>query len=186
MHGVGGTSARQALRRAGFTDVHVVAAQAAPDPDFPTVAFPNPEEPGASDALLALAATVDADLAIALDPDADRCALGVRDGGGWRMLRGDETGALLGDHLLRDRIAVPRDPLVATTIVSSSMLRSIAAAHGARYAETLTGLQVDRARRARAWCSATRRRSATASTPTPCGTRTASAAVVAAAIWRPG
>jgi phosphomannomutase len=135
MHGVGGGTAVEALHRAGFTDVHVVASQAAPDPDFPTVAFPNPEEPGATDALLALADEVGADLAIALDPDADRCALAV----GGRMLSGDETGVLLGDHLLRS--GGYTDPLVATTVVSSSMLRPVAASHGARYAETLTGFK---------------------------------------------
>ncbi len=139
MHGVGGATAVHALHRAGFTDVHVVASQAAPDPDFPTVTFPNPEEPGATDALLALAADVDADLAIALDPDADRCALGVPVDGGWRILTGDETGVLLGDHLLRS--GGYTDPLVATTVVSSSMLASIAAARGARHAETLTGFK---------------------------------------------
>jgi phosphomannomutase len=142
MHGVGGEVAVQALRRAGFTDVRVVRDQAAPDPDFPTVAFPNPEEPGATDLLLALAAESEADLAIALDPDADRCALGVPTPEGWRMLRGDETGALLGAHVLStlDKVLHP-DPLVATTIVSSSLLGRIAAAHGARYAETLTGFK---------------------------------------------
>jgi phosphomannomutase len=139
MHGVGGATAVHALHRAGFTDVHVVAAQAGPDPDFPTVSFPNPEEPGATDALLALAAETGADLAIALDPDADRCALGVPTPAGWRMLSGDETGVLLGDHLLRS--GGYTDPLVATTVVSSSMLRAVAAAHGARYAETLTGFK---------------------------------------------
>ena len=145
MHGVGGETAVAALRRAGFTDVHVVAAQAAPDPDFPTVTFPNPEEPGAADALLATAADVGADLAVALDPDADRCALGVPDrSGGWRLLSGDETGVLLGDHLLRSGAVgggAYVDPLVATTVVSSTMLRAVAAAHGARYAETLTGFK---------------------------------------------
>jgi phosphomannomutase len=135
MHGVGGATAVHALRAAGFTDVHVVPEQAAPDPAFPTVAFPNPEEPGATDLLLALAADVGADLAIALDPDADRCALAV----GGQQLTGDETGVLLGDHLLRSG-GYP-DPLVATTVVSSSMLRAVAAAHGARYAETLTGFK---------------------------------------------
>jgi Phosphomannomutase len=139
LHGVGGATAVAALARAGFTDVRVVASQAEPDPDFPTVAFPNPEEPGATDELLALAAQIDADLAIALDPDADRCALGVPTPDGWRMLTGDETGALLGDHLLRT--GSYRDPLVVTTVVSSSMLSRIAAAHGARYAETLTGFK---------------------------------------------
>ena len=143
MHGVGGQTAVEALRRAGFTDVRVVRSQAVPDADFPTVAFPNPEEPGAADELLALAAAENADLAIALDPDADRCALGVRGRDGtWRMLRGDETGVLLGSLVLStvDR-AVHPDPLVATTIVSSSLLGEIAAAHGARYVETLTGFK---------------------------------------------
>ncbi|NMH99853.1 phospho-sugar mutase [Pseudonocardia acidicola] len=140
LHGVGGAVAVHALTRTGFTDVHVVGAQAAPDPDFPTVAFPNPEEPGATDALLALAAEVGADLAVALDPDADRCALGVAaPDGSWRMLTGDETGVLLGDHLLRS--GGYDDPLVATTVVSSSMLRSVAAQYGARYTETLTGFK---------------------------------------------
>ncbi|HET6259309.1 MAG TPA: phospho-sugar mutase [Pseudonocardia sp.] len=152
LHGVGGATAVHALHRAGFTDVHVVAAQAMPDPDFPTVSFPNPEEPGATDALLALATEVGADLAIALDPDADRCALAVpvagfgegEGGSAWRLLTGDESGVLLGDHLLRsgDTHGVPyRDPLVATTVVSSSMLRPLATAYGARYAETLTGFK---------------------------------------------
>jgi phosphomannomutase len=143
MHGVGGKPAVEALRRAGFADVRLVEEQAGPDPDFPTVSFPNPEEPGATDLLLGLAATRNADLAIALDPDADRCALGVRQPDGtWRMLRGDETGALLGWHILStlDRVTNP-DPLVATTIVSSSLLGSIAAKHGSRYEETLTGFK---------------------------------------------
>lgn len=139
MHGVGGATALEALRAAGFTDIRVVAAQADPDPDFPTVTFPNPEEPGAADLLLALAAEVDADLAIALDPDADRCALGVRDASGWRMLSGDETGSLLGHHVLSTTTAV--NPLVASTVVSSSMLALVAKAHGARHQETLTGFK---------------------------------------------
>jgi phosphomannomutase len=144
LHGVGGETAVLALHRAGFTDVHVVTSQAVPDPAFPTVAFPNPEEPGAADALLELAARVDADLAVALDPDADRCAVGVPGPAGWRMLSGDETGVLLGDHVLRHG---PRDDtgvtdrLVATTVVSSEMLRLVAAAYGARFAETLTGFK---------------------------------------------
>lgn len=140
LHGVGGDVLSEALRRAGFPDVHLVAEQSAPDPAFPTVSFPNPEEPGATDMLLAHAAEIDADLAVALDPDADRCAIGARDRDGtWRMLTGDEAGVLLGDHLLShlDRA----DALVATTIVSSSMLASIASAHGARYTETLTGFK---------------------------------------------
>ncbi|MFC5947719.1 phospho-sugar mutase [Pseudonocardia lutea] len=136
LHGVGGATAVHALARSGFTDVHVVPEQAAPDPDFPTVDFPNPEEPGATDLLLVLAERTSADLAIALDPDADRCALGVPTATGPRMLTGDETGVLLGDHLLRRRTG-----LVATTVVSSSMLAKVAAAHGAPSAETLTGFK---------------------------------------------
>ncbi|WP_433564749.1 phospho-sugar mutase [Nocardia sp. CA-151230] len=138
MHGVGGELAVAALRGAGFDEVLVVTEQFAPDPDFPTVAFPNPEEPGAADLLLGLAERLDADIAIALDPDADRCALGVRGPHGWRMLRGDETGVLLGDFVLRT--AAP-DSLVATTIVSSRLLSKLAGARGARYAETLTGFK---------------------------------------------
>uniref|UniRef100_UPI0003766475 phospho-sugar mutase n=1 Tax=Saccharomonospora saliphila TaxID=369829 RepID=UPI0003766475 len=140
LHGVGGAPLRRALHRAGFADVHLVAEQAEPDPDFPTVAFPNPEEAGATDLLLRLAADTGADLAIALDPDADRCALGARDSDDtWRMLSGDETGVLLGEHVLAT-CRTP-DPLVATTIVSSSMLAAIARAHGARHALTLTGFK---------------------------------------------
>jgi len=142
LHGVGADTLRLAFERAGFPDLHLVTEQSTPDPDFPTVSFPNPEEPGATDLLLALASEVDADVAIALDPDADRCALGVRQDGEWRMLRGDETGVLLGSHVLStmDRAVTP-DPLVATTIVSSSMLGEVAKAAGARYAETLTGFK---------------------------------------------
>jgi phosphomannomutase len=139
MHGVGGATAVEALRQAGFTDVWVVREQAVPDPDFPTVAFPNPEEPGATDLLLALAKESSADLAIALDPDADRCAIGVPFDGDWRMLRGDETGALLGSYVLSTSDSV--DPLVATTIVSSELLAAVARSRGARYAETLTGFK---------------------------------------------
>ncbi|GLZ38595.1 phospho-sugar mutase [Actinokineospora sp. NBRC 105648] len=140
MHGVGAGPLALALHQAGFVDVGIVAEQAVPDPNFPTVPFPNPEEPGATDLLLAKAVAVDADLAIALDPDADRCAIGVKDtNGNWRMLTGDETGSLLGEHMLSTSDAV--NPLVANTIVSSSMLASIAAAHGARYAATLTGFK---------------------------------------------
>ncbi|MFC9787639.1 phospho-sugar mutase [Rhodococcus sp. NPDC127528] len=138
LHGVGGATAVAALTAAGFTDVHTVAAQFEPDPDFPTVEFPNPEEPGATDALLELAARVEADLAIALDPDADRCAVGVPGPDGWRMLGGDELGAVLGEHVLGTS---GPDPLVATTIVSSQLLAKIAAAREARFAQTLTGFK---------------------------------------------
>ncbi|MEV6273728.1 phospho-sugar mutase [Nocardia sp. NPDC051832] len=144
LHGVGGAIAVRALAAAGFTDVHVVPEQFAPDPDFPTVAFPNPEEPGATDLLLALAERVQAEVAIALDPDADRCAVGIRGPAGWRMLRGDETGVLLADCVLSTASrsdSVGGDPLVATTIVSSRLLSKLAPARGARYAETLTGFK---------------------------------------------
>jgi phosphomannomutase len=138
LHGVGGTVALEALRRAGFTDVHTVEAQFWPDPDFPTVTFPNPEEPGATDALLELAVEVDADVAIALDPDADRCAVGIPTDSGWRMLSGDETGWLLGDYILSEP---SEGALVASTVVSSRLLARIAEAHGARHVETLTGFK---------------------------------------------
>ncbi|WP_405489556.1 phospho-sugar mutase [Nocardia sp. NBC_00511] len=138
MHGVGGELGAAALRAAGFDEVLVVSEQFAPDPDFPTVSFPNPEEPGASDLLLELAEKVGADIAIALDPDADRCAIGVAGPDGWRMLRGDETGVLLADFVLRTAAA---DSLAATTIVSSRLLSKLAPARGARYAETLTGFK---------------------------------------------
>jgi phosphomannomutase len=143
MHGVGGEVALRVLREAGITDVHTVAEQFAPDPDFPTVAFPNPEEPGAADLLLALAAEVDADVAVALDPDADRCAVGVPTPTGWRMLSGDETGWLLGDYVLSqtDPGEVMAASLVASTVVSSRMLAAIAARHGAQHVETLTGFK---------------------------------------------
>jgi phosphomannomutase len=142
LHGVGGAVAVETLRRAGFDDVHTVGTQFAPDPDFPTVIFPNPEEPGATDALLALASDVDADIAIALDPDADRCAVGIPTRTGWRMLSGDETGWLLGDFILSrtepDELATS---VVASTVVSSRMLAAIAAYWGARHVETLTGFK---------------------------------------------
>lgn len=138
LHGVGGAVVPRLLRRAGF-DVDVVAAQADPDPEFPTVAFPNPEEPGAMDLVLALATRTSADLVIANDPDADRCCVAVPVDGGWRTLSGDELGALLGE----DRCASTQggDRLCATSIVSSSLLSKIAAAHDVAFAETLTGFK---------------------------------------------
>ena len=137
LHGVGGATLVDVLQRSGFAGPHVVAAQAKPDPDFPTVGFPNPEEPGAMDLALALAGEVDADLVLANDPDADRCAVGVADLHGWRMLRGDEVGALLADDLLRQG----REGTYATTIVSSSLLGRMAGRHGRPYVETLTGFK---------------------------------------------
>jgi phosphomannomutase len=138
LHGVGRALAVEAFHRAGFTDVHVVAEQADPDPDFPTVPFPNPEEPGAMDLALAAAAANGADLVIANDPDADRCAVAVPlPDGGYRMLRGDEVGVLLAVHLL-DRGATGT---FACSIVSSTLLGTIAADRGVRFAQTLTGFK---------------------------------------------
>ena len=143
LHGVGGEYLMDALVRAGFTDVHVVDDQFAPDPDFPTVALPNPEEPGAVDAVLKVAADVGADIAVALDPDADRCAIAVPTPDGWRMLSGDETGWLLGDYLLSQVEPGPvmAATVVASSVVSSRMLAAIATEHGARHVETLTGFK---------------------------------------------
>jgi phosphomannomutase len=137
LHGVGAHVFAAAMVRAGFGAPSLVTEQAEPDPDFPTVAFPNPEEPGAMDRLLALAAADEADLAIAHDPDADRCAVAVPDGDRWRVLTGDELGVLLADHLMR-RGTRGR---YATTIVSSSMLRAVCRARGVLYGETLTGFK---------------------------------------------
>jgi phosphomannomutase len=138
LHGVGGAPVLTALEQAGFAPPHVVTAQGEPDADFPTVPFPNPEEPGAMDLAMALAAEVDADLVVANDPDADRCAVAVPGGPhGWQMLRGDEVGALLAHHLLGLR----RPGVYATTIVSSSLLGKMALAEKQLYAETLTGFK---------------------------------------------
>ncbi|MER8025665.1 phospho-sugar mutase [Glutamicibacter protophormiae] len=138
MHGVGGHTMRQALLNAGFGDVHMVTAQEHPDPEFPTVKFPNPEEPGAIDLSLALAREVGADLVIANDPDADRCAAAVEDQGAWRMLRGDEVGWLLGDHLAT---RLPEGRKLGNSIVSSRMLAAIAKDAGREHEETLTGFK---------------------------------------------
>ncbi|GGQ18017.1 phosphomannomutase [Actinomadura coerulea] len=139
LHGVGRDVLLTAFERAGFPAPAVVPEQAEPDPDFPTVDFPNPEEPGALDLALGLAEARGADLVIANDPDADRCAVAVPGPSGWRALTGDEVGGLLAEHVLRHTTG--DDRLVATTIVSSSLLRSIAAAHRVRFAETLTGFK---------------------------------------------
>ncbi len=150
LHGVGLATFRAALSRSGFTSISVVAAQAEPDPDFPTVAFPNPEEPGAIDLALELARAENADIVLANDPDADRCAVAVPNpsvdttgdpaddaasGVGWRMLHGDEVGILLADFLLRQGVS----GRYATSIVSSSALSEMAKRHGMPYSETLTG-----------------------------------------------
>jgi phosphomannomutase len=152
LHGVAASVLTAVLRRAGFAAPRAVPEQVEPDPDFPTVAFPNPEEPGAMDRVIALAAASGADLALANDPDGDRCAVAlpvpgpggtvpgrgaVPGGTAWRMLRGDEVGALLADHLMRRGVT----GRYATTIVSSSLLRAMCAARGLPYGETLTGFK---------------------------------------------
>ncbi|MBD7981250.1 phospho-sugar mutase [Oerskovia merdavium] len=157
LHGVGGAVVNRVLEDAGFTDVISVAEQFEANPLFPTVAFPNPEEPGAIDLALAYAQDAKADLVIANDPDADRCALAVYDprvgtyqgaetarSNGWRMLHGDEVGSLLGEEIgkraARLRIA-PGTQFFASSIVSSRLLRKIAESHGLGYASTLTGFK---------------------------------------------
>ncbi len=150
MHGVGGEIVLRAFERAGFARPVVVEEQAAPDPDFPTVPFPNPEEPGAMDLALAIARRVRPDVVIASDPDADRCAVAVpdpaaatrADPAGWRMLRGDEVGVLLGAHVLAR--GVDRDgahAVLARSIVSSRLLGAMAEAAGVPGVETLTGFK---------------------------------------------
>ena len=138
LHGVGRDLLLAAFTRAGFPAPSVVPEQGEPDPAFPTVAFPNPEEVGALDAALAQASAQGASLVVANDPDADRCAVAVpgRDGG-WRMLTGDEVGVLLGAHLI-DRGA---QGTFANSIVSSSLLGKIAGAAGVPHTETLTGFK---------------------------------------------
>lgn len=138
MHGVGGGVAVKALAAAGFDDVHVVSEQALPDPDFPTVSFPNPEEPGALDLAFALATELNADLILALDPDADRCAAAIPTATGWRQLSGDETGALLGEYLAK---RADGKGTMANSIVSGRLLARIAAAHGLHHEATLTGFK---------------------------------------------
>ncbi|MDT9592743.1 phospho-sugar mutase [Nocardioides zeae] len=140
LHGVGGAPVRQVLETAGFDEPVVVEEQEEPDGTFPTVAFPNPEEPGALDLATALAARVGADLVVANDPDADRCAAAVPvpgSDGQWRMLRGDEVGALLASHLL----ARGAQGVLACSIVSSSLLGRLAEAAGQPHLETLTGFK---------------------------------------------
>ncbi|MEV4011158.1 phospho-sugar mutase [Nonomuraea angiospora] len=139
LHGVGAATLTGAFLAAGFETPVTVEEQRDPDPDFPTVSFPNPEEPGAMDLAVALAAKLDADLVLANDPDADRCAVGVPlPDGTYRMLTGDEVGGLLAEHVITRTTG---DRMVATTIVSSTLLGKIARAHGVRYGETLTGFK---------------------------------------------
>ncbi|WP_148122545.1 phospho-sugar mutase [Spiribacter roseus] len=140
MHGVAGDLVRGVLADQGGIDLVEVEAQAAPDGDFPTVRFPNPEEPGALDQLTARAAAVDADVALATDPDGDRLAVALPDEhGDWQVLMGDQTGALMGDYLMRR--ADSARGFVMNTVVSSRLLGRLAAHHGVGYEQTLTGFK---------------------------------------------
>ena len=140
MHGVGAAITSRVLAEAGFSNVSLVAAQADPDPDFPTVPFPNPEEAGALDMAMEQAREQGADLIIAVDPDADRCALAVPDPSsetGWSPLSGDQTGSLLGEFLAARGLTGS----LANSIVSSRLLSRIARAHGLEHHTTLTGFK---------------------------------------------
>ena len=139
LHGVGAASVEPAMARAGFGRLHVEPSQREPDAAFPTVAFPNPEEKGAMDRVLALATRVKADVVVANDPDADRLCMAVPDGAAYKVLTGDQVGVLLADYLLD---VSPKDKrMVATTIVSSQLLSYLAREAGADYRETLTGFK---------------------------------------------
>jgi phosphomannomutase len=138
MHGVGTKTLQRVFHRAGFASLILVESQAQPDPDFPTLAFPNPEEAGALDQALETARTFDADLVIANDPDADRCSVAIKDRDlSWRALRGDEIGAILGEVMARSA----KSGTLANSIVSSSVLSKIAARHNLNFEETLTGFK---------------------------------------------
>lgn len=141
MHGVGGLAVVAAFREAGFADPLIVNEQFDPDPDFPTVAFPNPEEPGAFDAAVALAVEEGADAALANDPDADRLAVAVpaRNGDGFVPLSGNELGVLLADHVLSNTTGAGR--VVARSVVSSRQLDAMAASAGVACRVTLTGFK---------------------------------------------
>ena len=140
MHGVGTETLLAVFNEAKFTPPILVTEQSEPNPNFPTVAFPNPEEPGAIDLAIKLAKKENADLVIANDPDADRCAVAAKDSSGnWRMLRGDELGTLLGYYISKKQSV--KGEIFATTIVSSSALKKIAANSGASFVETLTGFK---------------------------------------------
>ena len=152
MHGVGHRLASRAFLRAGFEGVAPVPSQSDPDGAFRTVPFPNPEEKGAMDRALALAADIGAELVLANDPDADRLGVAVPAGSGFRMLSGNEIGWLLADDALTHAPTGNRRKLVVTTIVSSTLLSRMARDRGAVYDETLTGFKFigDRALRAEA------------------------------------
>jgi phosphomannomutase len=140
MHGVGGAVVLRAFEAAGFAAPFVVAEQQEPDGTFPTVSFPNPEEPGAMDLLMETARSCDAVVALANDPDADRLGVAIPQAdGSWRRLSGDEIGWLFADHILANTSG--DDRLVVTTLVSSSLLAKMAAAAGVHSEETFTGFK---------------------------------------------
>ena len=142
LHGVGGHTLAAVLAQAGYADSFPVPEQQEPNPDFPTVAFPNPEEKGAMDLSLALAESVGADLVIANDPDADRASAAIpTPEGGWRQLRGDEVGLLLGEYMIDRGIAAGQTPVLANSIVSSRHLGALCAARGVEHHQTLTGFK---------------------------------------------
>jgi phosphomannomutase len=147
LHGVGWAPFQEVMARAGYGQPRVVASQAAPDGHFPTLPFPNPEEPGVMDQALALARASGADLVIANDPDADRMSACVPEAdGSWRQLTGNQIGLLLADDLLA-RAPKDREPLVVSTVVSTPLLGAIVRAHGAFLERTLTGFKWQ-------WCAA--------------------------------
>jgi phosphomannomutase len=138
MHGVGTKTLQRVFHRAGFPSLILVESQAQPDPDFPTLPFPNPEELGALDLALDTARTFDADLLIANDPDADRCSVAIKGRDNtWRALRGDEIGAILGEVTAKSA----QSGTLANSIVSSSILSKVAAHHKLNFEETLTGFK---------------------------------------------
>ncbi|WP_243063458.1 phospho-sugar mutase [Humibacter sp. RRB41] len=144
MHGVGWQMARAVFAAAGLTEPLSVSQQQEPDPDFPTVSFPNPEEPGALDLAFALARDSGAQLVIANDPDADRLAIGIPDDSaeqGFRRLSGNDVGTLLGWTAAEQAAEAGLDGVLAASIVSSPALRAVADAYGLRFAETLTGFK---------------------------------------------
>ncbi|NNE73201.1 MAG: deoxyribose-phosphate aldolase [Acidimicrobiales bacterium] len=140
LHGVGAGLMTHALQAGGFPPPAIVDTEADPDPNFPGMAFPNPEEPGVLDGLFALAAKTEADVALANDPDADRLAVAVPADGAWRLLSGDEVGIVLADHLLR-QLPLGDAGLLVNTIVSSRLLEVMAAEHGATFERTLVGFK---------------------------------------------
>ena len=142
MHGVGTETLQALFLKSGYQQPILVSSQCEPDPDFPTVAFPNPEEPGAIDLALEVAVNHGADLVIANDPDADRCAIATQDPiHGWRMLRGDEVGIILGYYIATVRTDLIKKGAFGNSIVSSSALKKIASKYGIPFSETLTGFK---------------------------------------------